>query len=77
VDVFGREKHGDFRDDMGGVGSMHRVTRTLYVGRINEDTSMSFRGRSRDNAPKDDPGSPLAKIVRRHFSEWGEVTKGT
>lgn len=56
---------------------MHRVTRTLYVGRINEDTSMSFRGRSRDNAPKDDPGSPLAKIVRRHFSEWGEVTKGT
>ncbi|MCO5565840.1 hypothetical protein L7F22_019515 [Adiantum nelumboides] len=43
-DVFGREKHGDFRDDMGGIGSIQRVNRTLYVGRIHEETNdMSSR----------------------------------
>jgi len=34
VDVFGREKHSDYRDDMGGVGSFLRQNRTIYVGRI-------------------------------------------
>ncbi|KAI9760201.1 MAG: Pre-mRNA-splicing factor [Chaenotheca gracillima] len=34
VDCFGREKHSDYRDDMGGVGSFMRQNRTLYVGRI-------------------------------------------
>ena len=34
VDVFGRDKHSDYRDDMGGVGSFLRQNRTLYVGRI-------------------------------------------
>ncbi|KAJ9603380.1 Pre-mRNA-splicing factor [Cladophialophora chaetospira] len=34
VDVFGRDKHSDYRDDMGGVGSFMRQNRTLYVGRI-------------------------------------------
>jgi RNA recognition motif-containing protein len=36
LDVFGREKHSDYRDDMGGVGSFSRINRTLYVGRITE-----------------------------------------
>ncbi|KAL8276608.1 hypothetical protein RQP46_010957 [Phenoliferia psychrophenolica] len=36
LDVFGREKHADYRDDMGGVGSFTRQNRTLYVGRIKE-----------------------------------------
>lgn len=31
---FGRDKHSDYRDDMGGVGSFQRQNRTLYVGRI-------------------------------------------
>ncbi|KAM0788215.1 hypothetical protein ACM66B_001372 [Microbotryomycetes sp. NB124-2] len=35
-DVFGREKHSQYRDDMGGVGSFSRQNRTLYVGRITE-----------------------------------------
>ncbi|OLL26910.1 Pre-mRNA-splicing factor cwc2 [Neolecta irregularis DAH-3] len=35
VDCFGREKHSDYRDDMGGVGSFMRQNTTLYVGRIN------------------------------------------
>lgn len=34
VDCFGRDKHSDYRDDMGGVGSFLRQNRTLYVGRI-------------------------------------------
>jgi hypothetical protein len=34
VDVFGRDKHSDYRDDMGGVGSFMRENRTIYVGRI-------------------------------------------
>ncbi|WFD20289.1 Pre-mRNA-splicing factor [Malassezia caprae] len=75
TDVFGREKHGQYRDDMGGVGSMLRVNKTLYVGRINEETSLSFRRASanpKDN--QDDTGkTPMSRIVRRHFSEWGEI----
>lgn len=34
VDLFGREKHGEYRDDMGGVGSFMRQNRTIYCGRI-------------------------------------------
>ena len=34
VDCFGRDKHADYRDDMGGVGSFMRQNLTLYVGRI-------------------------------------------
>lgn len=30
-DIFGRERHHDHRDDMGGVGSFAKETRTLYV----------------------------------------------
>ncbi|KAL4398801.1 Pre-mRNA-splicing factor [Malassezia pachydermatis] len=75
TDIFGRKKHGSYRDDMGGVGSMLRVNKTLYVGRINEETSLSFRKAAAN--PKesyDDRGeTPTSKIVRRHFSEWGEI----
>lgn len=34
VDLFGRDRHSDYRDDMGGVGSFMRQNRTIYVGRI-------------------------------------------
>lgn len=34
VDCFGRDKHSDYRDDMGGVGSFLRQNRTVYAGRI-------------------------------------------
>lgn len=36
MDVFGREKHSDYRDDMGGVGSFTRQNRTLYIGKLTE-----------------------------------------
>jgi len=79
TDVFGREKFGGYRDDMGGVGSMLHVNRTLYVGRINEETSLSFRrAAANPNDGQDDSGeTPMAKIVRRHFSEWGELDHGS
>jgi len=32
LDCFGRDKHSDYRDDMGGVGSFMRQNRTLYIG---------------------------------------------
>lgn len=34
VDCFGRDKFSDYRDDMGGVGSVLRQNRTLYIGQI-------------------------------------------
>ncbi|KAG0363813.1 Pre-mRNA-splicing factor [Gamsiella multidivaricata] len=34
MDVFGRERFDEHRDDRGGVGSMRSDSRTLYVGRI-------------------------------------------
>lgn len=34
IDCFGRDKHSEYRDDMGGVGSFLRQNRTLYVGRV-------------------------------------------
>jgi hypothetical protein len=57
VDVFGRERHAAFRDDMGGVGSWARDQRTLYVGRI-----CVLR-----------PESEVHATVWSHFSEWGEI----
>ncbi|CCD25143.1 active spliceosome conformation promoter CWC2 NDAI_0E03260 [Naumovozyma dairenensis CBS 421] len=32
LDCFGREKFGEYRDDMGGVGSFRKRNRTLYIG---------------------------------------------
>lgn len=40
LDVFGREKHADYRDDMGGVGSFTRQNRTLYVGKMKVTQNM-------------------------------------
>lgn len=36
-DVFNREKHADYKDDMSGNGSFSRINRTLYIGRIKEN----------------------------------------
>lgn len=40
LDVFGREKHSDYRDDMGGVGSFGRQNRTLYIGKLHSGNGM-------------------------------------
>ncbi|CAO3563722.1 unnamed protein product [Mortierella alpina] len=36
MDVFGRERFDEHRDDRGGVGSMRSDSRTLYIGRIHQ-----------------------------------------
>lgn len=59
LDCFARERHADYRDDMGGVGSFTRQNRTLYVGKM------------REGATKAD----TEEIVRRHFGEWGEIAR--
>ncbi|WWC71836.1 pre-mRNA-splicing factor CWC2 [Kwoniella pini CBS 10737] len=58
-DCFGREKHGDYRDDMGGVGSFNRVNRTLYIGKIQETPDKK----------------QAEETLLRHFGEWGEIMR--
>ena len=56
-DIFGRNRHGSFRDDMGGVGTWSKECKTLYVGRF-------------CNTPTE---SQLTESVARHFGEWGPM----
>ncbi|WWC64394.1 pre-mRNA-splicing factor CWC2 [Kwoniella dejecticola CBS 10117] len=58
-DCFGREKHGEYRDDMGGVGSFNRVNRTLYIGKIQETPDKK----------------QAEETLLRHFGEWGEIMR--
>ena len=39
-DVFGRERHRNYREDMGGVGSFLRDNRTLYISNIKRSSDM-------------------------------------
>lgn len=39
-DCFGRTKTTDYRDDMDGVGSLHRRNRTLYIGGLHMEKAM-------------------------------------
>lgn len=36
VDCFGREKFNNYRDDMGGIGTIHNQNDTLYIGGISQ-----------------------------------------
>ena len=67
-DVFGRERHAAHRDDMGGVGSFQKNSRTLYVGQLKATPY-------EDDAGSGDSGGAraLKKVVERHFGEFGEV----
>ena len=33
-DIFGRNRHGTFKDDMGGTGNWNKECKTLYIGQI-------------------------------------------
>lgn len=84
-DIFGRGKHGGYRDDMGGVGSIQRVNRTLYVGRITEESDMATRMASADQfrnggkgwnyTMRKDQMSQTERVLHRHFSEFGELER--
>jgi len=54
-DVFGRDRHASFRDDMGGTGTWNKECKTLYVGRI-------------CCTP---PEPEVVDTLLRHFGEWG------
>ena len=56
-DVFGRNRHGTFRDDMGGVGSWHKECKTIYVGQI--------------CATPSEP--QMTETLARHFGEFGVI----
>lgn len=112
-DCFGREKLGNYKDDMSGTGSLSKVNRTLYVGRIHEEHGVSSPSAPANSAwrdggktlkggrsihdvrnkngprPRQDPKSyrpqhnsvrpetdnATERVVRRHFSEWGEIDR--
>ena len=56
-DVFGRNRHASWRDDMGGTGTWNKECKTLYVGRLY-------------NIPKEET---ITETVVRHFSEFGPL----
>lgn len=58
-DCFAREKHADYRDDMGGVGSFNRVNRTLYISKMQESPDKK----------------QTEETLLRHFGEWGKIAK--
>lgn len=58
-DCFGREKHAEYRDDMGGVGSFNRANRTLYIGKMQESPDKK----------------QTEETMLRHFGEWGKIVK--
>ncbi|PWY99596.1 hypothetical protein BCV70DRAFT_200527 [Testicularia cyperi] len=64
-DCFGREKLGNFRDDMSGTGSLSKVNRTLYVGRLHEEAGVSS-----PSAPAQASGSKFA------WRDAGKTLKG-
>ncbi|EST05265.1 RNA recognition motif domain protein [Kalmanozyma brasiliensis GHG001] len=111
-DCFGREKLGNYKDDMSGTGSLSKMNRTLYVGRLHEEhgvsapksTNSAWRdggktlkgGRSvndlrsksgprpkqdsktyrpQHNSVRPETDNATERVVRRHFSEWGEIDR--
>ena len=56
-DIFGRDRHGSFRDDMGGVGTWTKDCKTLYVGRM--------CARPSEEA--------MTEILVRHLGEFGRI----
>ena len=58
LDIFGREKHRDDREDNGGTGSYIRPCRTLFV---------YFGGASQPG------GQKLRQMLSHSFGEWGPI----
>ena len=59
-DIFGRTRHANHRDDMGGIGCFQKECRTLLVGDLKIP-------------PGEDPVEQLNEMLWRHFSLWGRV----
>lgn len=79
-DIFGRERHRDDRDDMGGIGSFNRDSRTLYVTgfvmarRKAEDMVKLSGGKLRHVAYTDSVDmKKMEEVFARHFGQWGSI----
>lgn len=60
-DIFGRERHKDHRDDMGGAGSFNHECKTLFVGGLQVD-------------PMEQDGiQGLERFLWESFGAWGDV----
>ena len=79
VDCFGRDKHSDYRDDMGGVGSFMRQNRTLYgmfclssllFLHIVAHAHLTSLSVGRIHVTDD-----IEEVVARHFAEWGQIDR--
>ena len=83
VDCFGRDKHSDYRDDMGGVGSFMRQNRTLYgtcclCFNFSSYISLCYRCPYDTNSlsvGRIHVTDDIEEIVARHFAEWGQVDR--
>ena len=56
-DIFGRNRHASWRDDMGGTGTWNKECKTIYVGRL-------------CSTPAE---SAITETVVRHFGEFGPI----
>eukprot|EP00949_MAST-11_sp_MAST-11-sp1_P005353 g5353.t1 len=73
LDIFGRERHAEHRDDMDGAGSFQDDCRTLYVGGLKTAVYETAAGAGQE---LDKEGRRnLRKVVRKHFKEFGEIEK--
>lgn len=60
-DIFGRERHRDHRDDMGGAGSFNHECKTLFVSGLQVD-------------PKEEDGlRSVENFLWRSFGVWGDL----
>lgn len=64
-DIFGRERHGAHRDDMGGVGTFTKECRSLFVGDLRFNRSLQSNEAVRR----------IEDQLWSNFSLWGEVEK--
>lgn len=79
VDCFGRDKHSDYRDDMGGVGSFMRQNRTLY-GMFSTSQHLTTHKSAHAKLTRLSVGrihvtDDIEEVVARHFAEWGQVDR--
>ena len=82
VDCFGRDKHSDYRDDMGGVGSFMRQNRTLYgmFAFYSPGPPCTFFAHAKLiglglSVGRIHVTDDIEEVVARHFAEWGQVDR--
>ena len=83
VDCFGRDKHSDYRDDMGGVGSFMRQNRTLYGRFLFSYQSLCFpyeflgpcTAKQLLSVGRIHVTDDIEEVVARHFAEWGQIDR--